>query len=215
MEIVTEGIKSKERVEQYGEVFTPMNIVKDMVDLIPVYEDKSKELSKTWLEPACGTGNFLVEILERKLKLIDTEDEDNVGIQLFTAVSTIYGVDIQPDNVKESRKRLTELLDNWYIKEFGESTEDNLLKALKFVIDKNIIWGNTLTGREKLGEDENKELILVEWNIDGCTVHRKDYTFNSLLEVEGGCELNDYKTVNYLKINKARKIVTKEEDLFS
>lgn len=215
MEIVTEGIKSKERVEQYGEVFTPMNIVKDMVDLIPVYEDKSKELSKTWLEPACGTGNFLVEILERKLKLIDIEDENNVGIQLFTAVSTIYGVDIQPDNVKESRKRLIEVIENWHIKEFSESTEDNLLKALKFVIDKNIIWGNTLTGREKLGEDENKELILVEWNIDGDTVHRKDYTFNSLLEVEGGYELNDYKTVNYLKINKARKIVTKEEDLFS
>lgn len=74
-EIVTDGTKSKDRVRDFGEVFTPVNIVKDMCDLVDnaiAKEDNITPkaiLAKTWLEPSCGTGNFLVEILERKVKL--------------------------------------------------------------------------------------------------------------------------------------------------
>lgn len=79
-------IKSKQRVKDFAEVFTPAHIVKDMCDLVP--EEMWTNVETTFLEPACGTGNFLVEILERKFKLCkDWED----GLR---ALKSVYGVDI-------------------------------------------------------------------------------------------------------------------------
>lgn len=87
-------IKSKERVRDRGEVFTPSHIVKDMCDLIPC--DIWQNISSTFLEPACGNGNFLVEILSRKLELCQTEDD------ALAACGSIFGVDIAQDNVDET-----------------------------------------------------------------------------------------------------------------
>ena len=86
-------IKSRERVRDFGEVFTAEREVKDMCDLIPDWRGNI-------LEPACGTGNFLVEILRRKMNLGMTEEE---------AASTMFGIDIQPDNVREAIVRLSEI----------------------------------------------------------------------------------------------------------
>ena len=87
-------IKSKKRVKDHGEVFTAEREVKAMCDLIP-------DWSGNVLEPACGNGNFLVEIARRKLQIGMTPEE---------AASTIFGIDILPDNVQEARERLLELL---------------------------------------------------------------------------------------------------------
>lgn len=98
-------IKSKKRVKDFGEVFTPKHIVQDMCSLIP-HEMYSVE--KTFLEPACGNGNFLVEILERKLK--NCHNDKDVRI----AASSIYGIDIQEDNVIEARQRLNNLVQKYF-----------------------------------------------------------------------------------------------------
>ena len=121
-EIKTEGFKTKERVQKFGEVFTPENIVKDMIDIIPLEETDLKELHKTWLEPACGTGNFLVEILYRKLALAEKlgTSKENLERNLFISLARIYGIDIQEDNVKESRLRLKEIAAKWYMEKTGE-----------------------------------------------------------------------------------------------
>lgn len=95
-------IKSKQRVSDFGEVFTPAHIVKDMCDLVP--EEMWVNIDITFLEPACGTGNFLAEILERKFKLCkDWED----GLR---ALKSVYGVDIQQDNVEETKQRLFDIV---------------------------------------------------------------------------------------------------------
>ena len=102
-------IKSKQRVKDFAEVFTPKHIVKDMCDLVPA--EMWVNVDTTFLEPACGTGNFLVEILERKFKLCkDWED----GLR---ALKSIYGIDIQQDNVEETKLRLFDM----YIAEFPKS----------------------------------------------------------------------------------------------
>ena len=114
-EVIT---KSKQRVKQYGEVFTPNWMVKKMCDMLETENGGAKCWRGTVLEPACGTGNFLVEILKRKLSIGMTETE---------AAETLFGIDILPDNIEESIQRLTELA----------PTADNIFR-------KNIVQGNFL-----------------------------------------------------------------------
>ena len=95
---MTKLIKSKERVKKFAEVYTPDYIVKDMCDLIP--SDVWDNIASTFLEPACGNGNFLVEILARKYERCkDVRDG-------LVALSSVVGVDIQEDNCAETRERL-------------------------------------------------------------------------------------------------------------
>ena len=123
-------IKSRERVRKYGEVFTPERLVKEMCDMLEKESpDAFMALTNTFLEPACGTGNFLVEILQRKLALCKDKSD---GID---ALNSIYGVDILSDNIDESRKRMKEI----YVQKFGDSEE------IDKVLERNIVCGNFLT----------------------------------------------------------------------
>ena len=91
-------VRSKDRVKELGEVFTPAALVSAMLDKMPA---DNWLPDKTWLEPSCGTGNFLVQILERKLA---------AGHPPLQALATLYGIDIMEDNVVESRRRLKEIV---------------------------------------------------------------------------------------------------------
>lgn len=115
--------KSKERVKELGEVFTPATLVSEMLDKLP---PECWLPEKTFLEPSCGTGNFLVQILQRKL---------DAGHPPLVALSTIYGVDIMQDNIDESKKRILELL---------VSSGEVLDYRHERVLDANIICGNAL-----------------------------------------------------------------------
>jgi len=90
-------VRSRARVKELGEVFTPAALVSEMLDKLPA---DCWLPEKTWLEPSCGTGNFLVQILERKLE---------AGHPPLQALSTIYGVDIMEDNIQIARARLLEM----------------------------------------------------------------------------------------------------------
>lgn len=119
--------KSKDRVSKFGEVFTPEWLVKDMCDMFP--DDVWNDISKTFLEPSCGTGNFLGEILRRKLDVCkDTDD-------CFTALSSIYGVDLMPDNIEESKERMLDI----FVDCCGYKEE------AKQILDRNIVCGDFLT----------------------------------------------------------------------
>ena len=102
-------IKSKQRVKDFAEVFTPKHIVKNMCDLVP--EEMWVSVDTTFLEPACGTGNFLAEILARKLELCKSWQDGLI------ALKSVYGIDIQMDNVIEARQRLFDM----YIAKFPKS----------------------------------------------------------------------------------------------
>ena len=136
-------IKNRKRVKDYGEVFTKPETVSDMVDLIGKAEpdaDAYRILTRLWLEPACGTGNFLTEILSRKLAICETP------LDACIAVSTIYGVDIQEDNVHETQERLAGMVYD----RFGRSPKTELV--ISYFLHRNIVAGNTLTGLTNDGE---------------------------------------------------------------
>ena len=205
MSEVNNGIKSKQRVAEFGEVFTPENIVNDMLDLV---KDESYKLESTFLEPACGNGNFLVKILSRKLETALGLSVADFPRNVFIAVSSIYGIDIQLDNVKESKDRMMQIIRGTYEKETGYFIEDDnpeFNKALQYILDTNIIWGNALTG---LQEKDKKDIIIAEWNIVDDTVERKDYAFRNLTEA-GNILYNtaekEYEKVNYWDVHKAKE----------
>ena len=122
-------IKSKQRVKDFAEVFTPKHIVKDMCDLVP--EEMWVNIDATFLEPACGTGNFLVEILERKFKLCQSWED---GLR---ALKSVYGIDIQMDNVIDARQRLFDM----YIAKFPKSPALSGIMAAQ-ILASNIVCGD-------------------------------------------------------------------------
>lgn len=130
-------IKSKQRVKDFAEVFTPSHIVKDMCDLIP--DSVWDNIESTFLEPACGNGNFLVEIYRRKLEICKDEKD---GLK---ALASIVGIDIQADNCEESRKRLM----TTFCEAFPNANEVCILLAAG-ILQNNIICGDSLKIQEQL-----------------------------------------------------------------
>ena len=135
--MVTNLIKSRKRVKDFAEVYTPSFIVKDMCDLIP--KEIWENIESTFLEPACGNGNFIVEILARKYSHCKNEKD---GLK---ALASVVGVDIQQDNVEECRARLL----RQYIEFFPKASEITILMA-SGILQNNIICGDILNPNEKL-----------------------------------------------------------------
>lgn len=142
-------IKSKRRVRDFAEVYTPSRIVKEMCDLIPA--DKWT-IESTFLEPACGNGNFLVEIYARKLKLCADERD---GLK---ALASIVGIDIQQDNVDEARERLKAM----YLEAYPDC--NSFCKwLLDEILKNNIICADSLAIMDKWATDNNmRDPVIVE-----------------------------------------------------
>ena len=136
-------IKSKQRVKDFAEVFTPSHIVKDMCDLIP---SDQWTIESTFLEPACGNGNFLAEIFKRKLAICKDERD---GLK---ALASIVGIDIQADNCEESRKRLM----TQFCEAFPNANEATILIAAG-ILQNNIICGDSLQIQKKWIEEMKNE----------------------------------------------------------
>lgn len=134
-------IKSKNRVKEYAEVFTAEREVKAMCDLIP--SEVWENVKSRFLEPACGTGNFLVEILSRKYSQCKTEKD---GLK---ALASVVGIDIQQDNVEECRERLL----RQYIERFPNANELSVIMA-SGILKNNIICGNSLEIMKKWEEKQ-------------------------------------------------------------
>lgn len=141
--------KSEERVRKFGEVYTPVHIVKAMCDMLG---DENPEawtvLDKTFLEPACGNGNFLVEIFERKLKLCGNVQEG------LLALRCIYGIDILQDNVEESRQRLFDM----FVKAFPSADVRDIMAA-EMILENNIICGDSLKIMRQWAEEEETKCV--------------------------------------------------------
>lgn len=193
-------IKSKERVADHGEVFTAEREVNAMLDLV---KQETERIDSRFLEPACGNGNFLVEIIRRKLLLVHNDCE------LVQAVGSIYGIDIMQDNVEECRERLLNVIERNY-----KALSETLLATVKFILRRNILWGDALT---LCTPDEKKDpIIFSEWGFIGENVKRRDYTLDMLLRprnFEGenlfsdlGDEVfipepcDEFKPIHYLKL---------------
>jgi site-specific DNA-methyltransferase (adenine-specific) len=140
-------IKSRKRIANHGEVFTAPREVNAMLDLLPA---SSYEIEKRFFEPACGTGNFLVEILRRKFERVKSNFELNQNLSNSTlkSVASIYAIDIKEDNVAESRNRLLEMCTDFFELSIGRQSDAALLKYINFILRKNIIHGDALADKD-------------------------------------------------------------------
>ena len=201
-------IKSKERVAAHGEVFTSQREVNAMLDLV---KQETERLDSRFLEPACGDGNFLVEILRRKLEVCRGRIKAKQYTQLqweqaaIQAVSTIYGIELLHDNAFACRERLLNLFKEEYIQLFKNKCKEECIESIRYLLSKNIIHGDALT--YKLADDSNRWIHICEWGFIGKgMVNRRDYEFSYLVgENEGNDLFSDlpcktYKPVHFLKL---------------
>ncbi len=209
-------VKSKKRVADHGEVFTAHREVNAMLDLV---KQETERIDSRFLEPACGTGNFLVEILNRKLNVVEYKygaDKHEYELNSLIAISSIYGIDIMIDNVQTCRERLLGIFTHFYQKNYNELKSD-LLKSVEFVLSKNILWGDALS--LKTPDDKRKPIIFSEWSaINRNMIKRRDYTLANLLEshpIDGPnlfsdlgdkafipTPVGDYPITHYLKLGE-------------
>lgn len=168
-------VKSKQRVEDHGEVFTPAWLTEAMLDLVKA---ESERIDARFLEPACGSGNFLVPILRRKLATVESKyghaDFDRRHFSLL-ALMSVYGIELLPDNIVECRANL--------LAPFAEylrlTPSDGLYRAAAFVLSQNLVHGDALTMRT----DTGAPITFAEWGYLGKgKFQRRDFRFDSLAQ---------------------------------
>ena len=178
--------KSKERVRDHGEVFTAEREVKAMCDLV---KDECERIDSRFLEPACGNGNFLAEILARKLatvkKLYRSNRYDYERYAVLAATS-IYGVEILADNAQECRRRLFALWDGEYTAVCKNEANDETREAVRYIFSKNVLCGNALTLMcvDELQRDTDEPIVFPEWSLIGARLKRRDFRLDVLLKAQ-------------------------------
>jgi SAM-dependent methyltransferase len=173
-------VKSRQRVSDHGEVFTAKREVNAMLDLV---KQETERIDSRFLEPACGTGNFLVEILKRKLAVVEQRySKSQIEYERYAiiALTSIYGIDILYDNVETCRDRLLGIFTHSYQKNY-KSLKSDFIRSAEYILNKNILWGDALDLRTP---DENAEpIVFAEWSaVNGSMIKRRDYTLNNLLQ---------------------------------
>lgn len=210
-------IKSKQRVTDHGEVFTSEREVNAMLDLV---KQETERIDSRFLEPACGTGNFLVEILRRKLDVVETRYKKNqLDYERYSviAVSSIYGVELLSDNAEACRERLLDIFVERYTKLYKKEIKEECIRSIKYILGRNIVVGDALT--LKTVGDKEEPIVFSEWSsVNGSMVKRRDYTLANLLANQPMDEPNlfsdlgdkaflptpvkDYPLIHFLKIGE-------------
>lgn len=172
-------MKSRQRVIDHGEVFTPPQLVNDMLDLVA---NECERIESRFLEPACGDGNFLAEVLRRKLRVVDQQHSRNSQKwerDAILAVSSLYGIDLLADNVATCRVRLLDVVNEAYAARFKMPFPNPPSRAAAFILSKNIVQGDALT----LLLANGKPIVFAEWSpVNGTLIKRRDFLFDGLLE---------------------------------
>lgn len=182
---MTNQVKSKQRVADHGEVFTAEREVNAMLDLV---KQETERIDSRFLEPACGDGNFLAEILRRKLAVVRRvykKSPSDYEKNAVLAASSIYGVDILQDNVDACRTRLFEIWDKAYKAVCKKEVNQDCRDAVRFILSRNIVCGNALTLKkvDAFGWDTGDPIVFSEWAfVTGSMLQRSDYTFDKLLQ---------------------------------
>ena len=176
VELMEKQVKSKQRVADHGEVFTPAWMVEAMLDLV---KDESERIDSRFLEPASGSGNFLVRVLQRKLTAVELKfgksDFEKRHYALLGLMCT-YGIEILEDNIDECRANLLEVLAD-YLK-LEEC--DDLYRAASYVLSQNLVHGDALTMRNSDGQP----IAFAEWGYLGKgKFQRRDFRFDVLTQM--------------------------------
>ncbi len=166
-------IKSRERVADHGEVFTPAWMVDAMLDLV---KEESERIDSRFLEPACGSGNFLVRVLQRKLAAVELKygksDFERRHFALY-ALMCIYGIELLADNIAECRANLLEI----FTKYLNIELSDELYRAAFCVLSWNLVHGDAL----KMLSSDGEPITFAEWGYLGRgKFQRRDFRFDIL-----------------------------------
>ena len=165
-------VKSAERVREHGEVLTARREVEAMLDLVK-YE--SERIDSRFLEPACGTGNFLCAILERKLNAVAKRYKSKKAdfeVQMLSALGSVYGIDLLEDNVNEAQERLFNIACEYYRKYLRVKPDEVFKRIVKFVLSKNILQGDSLNGIDKI--------VFTQWTLIRYWIRREEYSFKQI-----------------------------------
>tara|TARA_Y100000294_G_scaffold177616_1_gene203859 strand:+ start:180 stop:824 length:645 start_codon:yes stop_codon:yes gene_type:complete len=208
-------IKNRDRVTKFAEVNTSEKEVSNMLNLV---SEETNRLESRFLESACGDGNFLIEILNRKMKVLVKNFKKNqyeFERNSIIVIGSLYGIDILIDNIVIARERLFKKFLSEYKSLFREKTNKKFIDSIYFIIEKNLVQGNALT-LKKVNSD--KPILLSQWSIIEDKVKRREYSFANLVsyspfekdslfsdlgeEVEIPKTENDYKLIKYNEIFK-------------
>ena len=152
-------VKSKQRVADHGEVFTPPWMVEAMLDLV---KPETERIDARFLEPACGSGNFIVQILRRKLVAVDGKygpsDFERRHYALL-GLMCIYGIELLADNIAECRANVLEV----FAEHLQLDEADELYRAASQVLQHNLVQGDALKMRAANGQP----ITFAEWGYLG------------------------------------------------
>ncbi|HLI52609.1 MAG TPA: DNA methyltransferase [Thermomicrobiaceae bacterium] len=168
-------MKSKQRVADHGEVFTPAWLVESMLDLV---KSESERIDSRFLEPACGSGNFLVSILRRKLAAVELKfgksDFEKRHYALLALMCT-YGIELLEDNVAECRANMLEIFADY----LNLNEPDELYRAASYVLSRNIVQGDAL----KIRTSDDRPITFAEWGYLGKgKFQRRDFRLDILTQ---------------------------------
>ena len=168
-------VKSKKRVVDHGEVFTPAWGVDAMLDLVKA---ESERIDSRFLEPACGSGNFLVQVLRRKLATVEFKyggsDFERRNYALL-GLMCIYGIELLSDNIAECRDNMLEVLTDF----LGITEDDDDYQAGYYVLTQNLVHGDALT----MLTNEGEAICFAEWGYLGKgKFQRRDFRLDVLTQ---------------------------------
>lgn len=212
-------IKSKKRVADHGEVFTNEREVNAMLDLV---KQEASRIDSRFLEPACGTGNFLTVILSRKLQAVNKNYSKvfpRYEANALLAIGSIYGVDIQEDNVLETRQILLEQFKKDYnsvAKKNKMKTNEEVIKSAEFILSKNILWADALTMKMQAPELNGSPIIFSEWSLVMNNFQRREFFFNELVNTYSETEQKGKKKqADLFKENSITNDLGEEAEVFT
>lgn len=214
----TKQVISKQRVADHGEVYTHPREVNAMLDLV---KPETERIESTFLEPACGTGNFLVEILNRKLQVVTSRyGKSQLEWERYAvlAVSSIYGIELLADNIAACRERLFTVFSTQYSNLFKQAIKTECQTSVRFILSKNILHGDALT--LKRVDEPDQPIVFTEWSaVNGSLMKRRDFVYADLLDKASHRELplfsdlgeeayipepvKDYPLVHFLELGNA------------
>lgn len=176
MSLVSDLVRSRQRVVDHGEVFTPPEIVSAMLDLVGA---ETNRIDARFLEPACGAGNFLAPVLTRKLATVASRyksSEFEHHHHALLALMSIYGIELLLDNVHECRERMRQI----FTQRLGVADDDTYSLAAAAVLEVNIVHGDALT----MLTPDKQPITFAEWAYLGKgRFHRRDFRFDTLTQM--------------------------------
>jgi hypothetical protein len=176
-------VKSKKRVADHGEVFTPAWLVEAMLDLV---KGESERIDSRFLEPACGSGNFLVQVLRRKLATVELKFGKSSFAKRHYALLALmctYGIELLPDNIDECRANMLDIFGDY----LNLEESDDLYRAAFYVLSQNLVHGDALTMRTNC----DQPITFAEWGYLGKgKFQRRDFHLDVLTQMSDFMEQN-------------------------